>query len=151
VYGVVGGMQPDKLARSFEGDQDGMYARVLFSWPKEPAVTKLIDGTQEIDEDLINALGRINQLAEFADDKLLRKVLPLTLDARERFEQFLQFAQGLKDGFEGREREWRAKMSAHVVRLSHTVALRGGNPTLRRGETWLHAECVRFWKEHGTA
>jgi hypothetical protein len=25
----------------------------------------------------------------------------------------------------------------------------GGNPTLRRGEAWLHPECVRFWKAHG--
>jgi hypothetical protein len=33
LVGLVGGLQPDKLARSFEGDLDGMYARVLFSWP----------------------------------------------------------------------------------------------------------------------
>src|SRR5262249_46980343 len=25
LIGIVGGMQPDKLVRSFEGDQDGMY------------------------------------------------------------------------------------------------------------------------------
>jgi hypothetical protein len=30
LVGVVGGLQPDKLARSFKGDLDGMYARVLF-------------------------------------------------------------------------------------------------------------------------
>jgi Protein of unknown function (DUF3987) len=36
LIGVVGGYQPDKLARSFKGDLDGMYARVLFSWPVEP-------------------------------------------------------------------------------------------------------------------
>ena len=33
LVGVVGGLQPDKLARSFKGDLDGMYARVLFAWP----------------------------------------------------------------------------------------------------------------------
>ena len=38
LIGIVGGMQPDKLVRSFEGDQDGMYARVLFAWPPEPRV-----------------------------------------------------------------------------------------------------------------
>jgi Protein of unknown function (DUF3987) len=36
LVGVVGGLQPDKLARSFKGDHDGMYARVLFAWPPEP-------------------------------------------------------------------------------------------------------------------
>jgi hypothetical protein len=127
LYGIVGGMQPDKLARSFQGDQDGMYARVLFSWPKEPGVTKLNDGTQEIDTDLLNAIGRINKLAEFTSDadgnKLLRKVLPLTPEARGHFEHFLQFLHRQKDAFEGREREWRAKMSAHVLRLSHSLAL----------------------------
>src|SRR5260221_8998037 len=36
LVGVVGGFQPDKLSRSLKGDLDGMYARVLFSWPSEP-------------------------------------------------------------------------------------------------------------------
>lgn len=127
LFGIVGGMQPDKLARSFEGDQDGMYARVLFSWPEEPAVTRLTDDAQEIDTDLLNALGRINKLAEFTSEadgnKLLRKVLPLTRAARDEFDDFRQLLDRQKDAFEGREREWRAKISAHVIRLSHTVAL----------------------------
>src|SRR5262249_32803146 len=33
LVGVVGGFQPDKLARAFNGDEDGMYARFLFGWP----------------------------------------------------------------------------------------------------------------------
>src|SRR5262249_26964323 len=32
---VVGGLQPDKGAKSLEGPADGMYARLLFSWPSE--------------------------------------------------------------------------------------------------------------------
>jgi Protein of unknown function (DUF3987) len=35
LIGITGGLQPDKLVRSFQGDDDGMYARVLFSWPPE--------------------------------------------------------------------------------------------------------------------
>ena len=34
LIGVVGGLQPDKLATAFEGPADGMYARLLFSWRK---------------------------------------------------------------------------------------------------------------------
>ncbi len=37
LIGVTGGLQPDKLARSFQGDSDGMHARLLFAWPEEPA------------------------------------------------------------------------------------------------------------------
>ena len=36
LVGVTGGFQPDKLARAFEGDDDGMYARFCFAWPEEP-------------------------------------------------------------------------------------------------------------------
>jgi Protein of unknown function (DUF3987)/Bifunctional DNA primase/polymerase, N-terminal len=33
LVGVIGGLQPDKVARAFEGDEDGMYARFCFAWP----------------------------------------------------------------------------------------------------------------------
>ena len=39
LVGVTGGFQPDKLARAFESDDDGMYARFCFAWPAEPAHT----------------------------------------------------------------------------------------------------------------
>ena len=35
LVGVVGGFQPDKMVDSFKGSEDGMYARLLFSWPDE--------------------------------------------------------------------------------------------------------------------
>jgi hypothetical protein len=37
LVGVTGAFQPDKLARAFQGDDDGMYARFCFAWPEEPA------------------------------------------------------------------------------------------------------------------
>ena len=36
LIGVIGGFQPDKLARAFQGDEDGMYGRFLFAWPSTP-------------------------------------------------------------------------------------------------------------------
>jgi hypothetical protein len=42
-------------------------------------------------------------------------------------------------------------VSAPALEENFCAQCGGGNPTLRRGGTWLHAECVRFWKEHGTA
>jgi hypothetical protein len=38
LVGITGGFQPDKLARSFDGDADGMYARICFGWPEEPMI-----------------------------------------------------------------------------------------------------------------
>ena len=35
LVGVVGGFQPDLLARSFAGDSDGIYSRFLYAWPPE--------------------------------------------------------------------------------------------------------------------
>src|SRR5262245_59341650 len=65
LIGVVGGLQPDKLAKSFEGPADGMYARLLFSWPSEPAYQALNDEAPEVDPDIVNTLERLNSLAEF--------------------------------------------------------------------------------------
>jgi hypothetical protein len=121
LIGIVGGMQPDKLVRSFEGDQDGMYARVLFAWPPEPGWTGLNDDAIEIDPDIHNIISRVNGLAQFADDKLLKLTIPLSHEAREGFVRFARLAHQGKDAFEGREREWFAKATAHVLRLAGTI------------------------------
>lgn len=122
LIGVVGGMQPDKLVTSFKGDHDGKYARVLFSWPDEPQWLGLNNDAQEIDADIQNILLRILTLAEFdGGGSLLRLFIGLDHDATEGFAQFAQFAQQEKSAFEGREREWFAKATAHVLRLALTL------------------------------
>jgi len=68
LVGITGGFQPDKLSRAFEGDQDGMYARFLFGWPREPDYQPLTDSIDEIEPDLI----RIDSSAYAG----LRRVLP---------------------------------------------------------------------------
>jgi len=54
LVGLVGGLQPDKLARSFDGDLDGMYARILFGWPAEPLYQPLTDEVAEVEPEIIN-------------------------------------------------------------------------------------------------
>jgi hypothetical protein len=162
LIGVVGGLQPDKLAKSFEGPADGMYARLLFSWPSEPAYRALNDEALEIDPDILNALKRLNGLAEFADERLVRRVIGLSEDALRVFEQFRQFAHLEKEAVEGRDREWLAKAPAHVLRLAGTLCLldwalhgTGGLPPtsidtrymvaavrLVRGYFWPHARAA---------
>jgi hypothetical protein len=122
LIGVVGGMQPDKLVASFEGDHDGKYARVLFAWPDEPGWLGLNNDATEIDADILNIISRILMLAEFTHEGgLIPRFIDLDAEARGEFAQFAQFAQQEKNAFEGREREWFAKATAHVLRLADTL------------------------------
>jgi uncharacterized protein DUF3987/bifunctional DNA primase/polymerase-like protein len=123
LIGVVGGMQPDKLAQAFEVAADGMYARILFAWPPEPDFNSLNDDAEEIDPAIYNALIRLDKLAEFEDGRLVIRDIPLSAEAREGFERFRRFVHDQKDALEGREREWWAKATAHVLRLAVTLCL----------------------------
>jgi Protein of unknown function (DUF3987) len=122
LIGVVGGMQPDKLVASFEGDHDGKYARVLFAWPDEPRWLGLNNDATEIDIDILNIISRILTLAEFTQDgRLVSHSIGLDSEAAAEFAQFAQFAHQENSAFEGREREWFAKATAHVLRLANTL------------------------------
>jgi hypothetical protein len=121
LIGMVGGMQPDKLARSFEGDHDGQYARILFSWPEEPGWKGISNEAAEIDDEICNILLRADALAEFEDDRLVPYSLQLDDAAADTFATFAHFAHQEKKAVEGREREWFAKAPAHVLRLAGTL------------------------------
>jgi hypothetical protein len=122
-FWLEGGFQPDKLAKSFEGPADGMYARVLFAWPPEPVYRPLGNEAVEVDPDIYNALKSLDGLAEFADGNLIRREIGLSAQALMRFEQFRQFAHIERESVDGREREWLAKAPAHVLRLAGTLHL----------------------------
>jgi hypothetical protein len=49
LVGVVGGFQPDLLARSFAGDSDGIYSRFLYAWPPEAPFREPTDDADEVD------------------------------------------------------------------------------------------------------
>jgi hypothetical protein len=86
LIGVVGGMQPDKLVASFEGDHDGKYARVLFAWPDEPGWLGLNNEANEIDADIYNIITRVLTLAEFTDEGgLIPRFIDLDADAAREF------------------------------------------------------------------
>jgi hypothetical protein len=121
LVGVTGGFQPDKLARSFDGDADGLYARVLFSWPTEAPYRPLTNTVEEIEPEFENALSKLIDLAEFAEGKLIIRDARLTDEAVIVFERFRQLVDQRKNGLDGREREWWVKTPAHVLRLSGTL------------------------------
>ena len=122
LVGVVGGLQPDKLARSFKGDLDGMYARMLFSWPAEPPYRPLTNEIAEIEPEIVNALTRIIDLVDERQGALAIRSIPLSPEAIDAFEQFRQFQHHEKDALVGREREWWAKTPAHVLRVAGTLS-----------------------------
>jgi hypothetical protein len=133
LIGVVGGLQPDKVARSFKGDLDGMYARVLFAWPMEPPYRPLTNEVSEVEPEIVNALSCIVDLESWNGDKFAPRYVALSPEAVEAFERFRQYQYSSKDGLDGREREWWAKSPAHVLRLAGTVsylswAMTGGRP-----------------------
>jgi hypothetical protein len=122
LVGVVGGFQPDKLARSFEGEADGMYARILFAWPDEAGYQALTNDVAEIEPEIQNALARIIDLpAESDEGGLVPKSIPLSAEAVSSFERFRQFLHQGKAELDGREREWWSKGAAHVLRLALTL------------------------------
>src|SRR5215470_9396859 len=122
LIGVVGGLQPDKLARSFKGDLDGMYARILFTWPVDPSYRPLTNEVAEVEPEIVNALSRIIDLECGDADNFAPRDVALSPEATEAFERLRQFQHSSKDGLEGREREWWAKSPAHVLRLAGTLS-----------------------------
>jgi Protein of unknown function (DUF3987) len=136
LVGVIGGFQPDKLARTFSGDEDGMYARFLFGWPATPAYAPLSDAIGEVDpvfQDILTKLIRLPD--EDASGQFAPRVIPLARDARDRFEGYRIWVDGVKRGLDGREQQWLVKSESQVLRLASTLtyldwaSLGGGSGT----------------------
>jgi len=152
LVGVTGGFQPDKLARAFEGDDDGMYARFCFAWPQEPAHMPLSNEVTEIEPEIQNALTRIINLPAEEDGVFAPRTVDLSADAVTAFEAFRTFLAQAKTELDGREREWVAKGGTHVLRLSGTLAyldwgmLDGAEPQSIAGQ-YVEA-AVRLWRDY---
>jgi hypothetical protein len=152
LVGVIGGFQPDKLARAFEGDDDGMYARFCFAWPGEPAHMPLSNEVTEIEPEIQNALTRIINLPAEADGVFAPRTADLSAEATATFETFRTFLAQQKPKLDGREREWVAKGGTHVLRLSGTLAyldwaMLGGAEPLSIGPQYVEA-AVRLWRDY---
>ena len=164
LVGLIGGFQPDKVGRAFDGDNDGFYARMCFAWPSEPPYRPLAQDIETVTPDLVNALTRLIRLSEpSGDDVFVPLDMPLSASAAETFEQFRQSLHTDKDNLDGREREWWSKGATQVLRLAGTIALLEwawsgesaelteiGNPSMEaaidiwRGYFWPHSRaCLR--------
>jgi hypothetical protein len=159
LVGVVGGFQPDLLARCFAGDSDGIYSRFLYAWPPEAPFREPADDADEVDPEIINAFGRLANLQAGDEDAFAPRSIPLTADARHEFAQFAQFAHQERQLLEGRDREYWCKGSAHVLRLSGTLCFLewawSGGAEPQAIEAHHVASAVQLWKgylwPHGRA
>jgi hypothetical protein len=123
LVGITGGLPPDKLVRAFEGDDDGMYARICFAWPSEPQYKPLSDEVSEVEPELMNALEKVARLGDADSDGIFApRAVSLSLSARRKFEDFRHLLDEKKEGLDGREREWWAKGATQVLRLAGTLA-----------------------------
>jgi hypothetical protein len=122
LIGITGGFQPDKVARSFRGDADGLYARCLFGWPGKVPYQKLTDAVAEVETEFKNALIRLVDLTANDGGHLIITKVPLSSQARARFEDFRKEVDAGSAALDGREAEWWAKAPAHVLRLAGTLA-----------------------------
>jgi hypothetical protein len=152
LVGVTGSFQPDKLARAFEGDDDGMYARFCFAWPNEPAHMPLSNEVTEIEPDIQNMLTRIINLPSEEDGIFAPRTVELSSEALEVFESFRAFVAQIKAELDGREREWVAKGGTHVLRLSGTLAyldwaMLGGTEPQSIDARYVEA-AIRLWRDY---
>jgi hypothetical protein len=152
LVGVIGGLQPDKVARAFEGDEDGMYARFYFAWPEEPAHMPLSNEASEIEPEIQNALTRIVDLPAGEDGVFAPRTVDLSPEGFSAFETFRTFLAQAKAELDGREREWAAKGATHVLRLSGTLsyldwAMLGGAEPQSIAEQYVEA-AVQLWRDY---
>jgi hypothetical protein len=153
LVGITGGFQPDKLARSFKGDNDGKYARILFGWPDEPAFRELTNDVSEEEPDLINVLVRISTIVtEDENGMFVPRVIELSGDAVKEFEKFRRDVHLGKNLLSGREREWWAKGPANVLRIAGTLSYLGwsweGGAEPTKIEVRAIKAAVRIWKDY---
>jgi hypothetical protein len=120
LVGIVGGFQPEKLAASFKGDEDGMYARMLFGWPIEAPYQPLSNVAPE--GVIVNALDRLVKLGGDDCEKFKPIDVPLRRDALAVLEALRKRVADERNAFEGRERDWWAKVPSHVMRLTGMLA-----------------------------
>jgi Protein of unknown function (DUF3987) len=91
LVGVVGAFQPDKLARAFAGDEDGMYGRFLYAWPSTPNYRPLTNEAAEVEPELQNALTALIRLpSEDPDGEFITQSIWLSDTALVKFEEFRQ-------------------------------------------------------------
>jgi hypothetical protein len=140
LVGVTGGFQPDKIARAFSGDEDGMAERFLFGWPASPNYCRLTDEVSEVEPEFKNLLMHLIRLPdEDPGGRFAPRVIPLSRGARDNFESYRRYVDDLKRSLDGRERSWLVKSETQVLRLAAVLCYLKWASDVPSGATELEA------------
>jgi hypothetical protein len=123
LVGVIGSFQPDKLARAFAGDEDGMYSRFIYAWPLAPEYRPLTNEVAEVEPELQSALTALIRLpSENEGGEFIAQAIWLSDGAVAAFEEFRRFTAKEKRGLDGPARHWFVKGETTVLRLAGVLA-----------------------------
>lgn len=119
LIGVAGGFQPDKIARAFSGDEDGMSGRFLYGWPSTPEYHPLSNEARDVEPELQSVLTALIRLpAEDPNGLFTPKDIGLCPGALDRFEEYRRHVDATKRALDGREQQWLVKSEMQVLRLA---------------------------------
>jgi hypothetical protein len=117
-WSVVGGIQPDRLrARLLGGDDDGLAARFLYTWPSPRKPTQPKDGLAL--HPARDWLGRLYWLPWTPPAPLL---LPFTPAARAILLAWREEVASMEEGSSGLFLSWLGKLPGFAVRLAPILA-----------------------------
>jgi hypothetical protein len=117
---VIGSIQPDRIAESLSGGDDGMAARFLYAWPDPPPYCPL--GDRGIADDDM-ALSGLQALAGVVGTVEKPLVLALDAEAFALLDDFLADMHEQAQEAEGLEAGWIGKGRGTVVRLAAVLTL----------------------------
>lgn len=145
LWGIMGGIQPDKLGSlMLAGDDDGMAARFLYAWPElrppvRPGQTPDLHQGQEW-------LRQLRNISWQAPDPIL---VPLSEPARVVLQRWRVQVAAMERGATGLFRSWISKLPGYAVRialilehLAWACAAAGVEPPVEVSEDALHRALV---------
>jgi len=116
-WGIVGGIQTDKLASMLlTGDDDGLSARFIYCWPAPPAEVSDPPDGEGLPFELKSMLRRLRELP--MPDEPEPVVLPFTAEAREVLQEWRREVKGMEGDAAGLFLSWLGKLPGMAVRLA---------------------------------
>lgn len=135
-WGIVGGFQPDRLASvMLSGDDDGMAARFIYSWPTTPDKVPDRPSRHPLPFDIMSAFRALRELPMPDNNPV---TLPFDGDAAEALHEWRQEVKEIEASATGLFLSWIGKLPGLAVRLAiifaHMawVVERGSNPEPRQ-------------------
>jgi hypothetical protein len=114
LWGVCGGIQPDRIASQLlAGDDDGLAARFIYTWPL-PLPPRRPDRAPD-NTLALAALRRLIELPWQPPDPI---ILPFTDDAAAALQDFREEVADLENGASGMFLSWIGKLPGFCVRLA---------------------------------